>query len=612
MGLILRDMKRLGFDFCGFALVVGMLIPSALSSQAGTIIWTNNNGGNWSGAGNWFPNSVPSTNDDVLITNRGIYDVSLNISPTINTLTLGGTFGTQTLHTGTSVLTVSNASVVNSNGVFDLEGGSFFGPGSLAVSGSFVWSGGSVGGGGAGATVFVASNGLMLLEGQSYNLYGILTNAGTMDMAGGSLLLLGACYNNNGMLINLSNAVLNFQGDANIQGLCGTEVVTNFGTVLKSGGEVTSAIDAPFYNYGILDVESGTVSLASTYSLTNGTVNFGIDSLTDFGVLQLAGDPAQLSGALTATLGADYQPIATNTFPVVTYASASGGFTSTNLPYLDAWATNYSESAFSLIVLNARPFLAAISNQTVNELVTLSLTAIATDADLPPQILTFGLSNAPAGMVINPTNGVLIWTPAPNESPSTNVVTVTVTDNGTPPLSSNSTFTVVVFAPTLAPITNYTLNAGQTLTFTNAAVDNDTNSILTFGLASGPASAKIGSTNGVFFWRVGAADAGTTNIITVRVTDNSVPPISVSESFTVFVNKFSSPLTLGAARFSGGQFQIQMGGPVGPDYIIETATVLSGDHWTKLETITPSTTPFLFIDTNSVLPARFYRVQLSP
>ena len=45
--------------------------------------------------------------------------------------------------------------------------------------------------------------------------------------------------------------------------------------------------------------------------------------------------------------------------------------------------------------INAAPVLAAIGNRTVNEGVTLTFAATASDADLPPNPLTFSLTGAP-------------------------------------------------------------------------------------------------------------------------------------------------------------------------------------------------------------------------
>ncbi len=189
--------------------------------------------------------------------------------------------------------------------------------------------------------------------------------------------MLGACFDTTGMLLNLTNGVVDFEGDVSIMALCGTESVTNYGTVMKSGSEGISDITAPFYNFGKMDIETGTISLDSTYSLTNGNVNFGITDLYDYGVLALYNGTGDLGGSVSATLIGDYQPIATNEFPVVEYGLESGAFSSTNLPYIDAWATNYSEFSFNLVVLNARSFVAPIPDQTVAEYSTLTLNTAA-------------------------------------------------------------------------------------------------------------------------------------------------------------------------------------------------------------------------------------------
>jgi len=93
---------------------------------------------------------------------------------------------------------------------------------------------------------------------------------------------------------------------------------------------------------------------------------------------------------------------------------------------------------------NSPPVLAAIGDKIAYEGQTLAFTASATDADAA-QALTFSLDpGAPASATIHPTTGAFSWTPTLAQTPSTNVVTVRVTDNGTPALDDFETFTVVV------------------------------------------------------------------------------------------------------------------------------------------------------------------------
>jgi len=109
--------------------------------------------------------------------------------------------------------------------------------------------------------------------------------------------------------------------------------------------------------------------------------------------------------------------------------------------------------------VNQAPVLAPISNYTITEGSLLLVTNVATDADIPANILTFTLGpGAPTGTSINATNGIFQWQPSNTQGPSTNTITVIVTDNGTPPLGATQQFSVVV----LDTLSDFTLNIGST------------------------------------------------------------------------------------------------------------------------------------------------------
>ncbi len=129
------------------------------STRAGTIAWTNVNGGDWSVAANWNPNQVRTAADDVLITADGNYTVRLDISASISSLAVGGGSGTQTLTNPASPLNIANSGVVNANGVLGLGGGTL--GGTNQVSGTMTWTAGILGG-----PLTVANGGLLnILEG---------------------------------------------------------------------------------------------------------------------------------------------------------------------------------------------------------------------------------------------------------------------------------------------------------------------------------------------------------------------------------------------------------------------------------------------------------------
>jgi hypothetical protein len=97
---------------------------------------------------------------------------------------------------------------------------------------------------------------------------------------------------------------------------------------------------------------------------------------------------------------------------------------------------------------------------------------VATDSDLPAQTLTFTLDpGAPAGASINPTNGLFTWGPAIGHTPMTNLITVTVMDDGDLNLSDSKTFTAIVVAK--PRITSITVEGGVATVTWSAFPDKD-------------------------------------------------------------------------------------------------------------------------------------------
>ena len=198
---------------------------------------------------------------------------------------------------------------------------------------------------------------------------------------------------------------------------------------------------------------------------------------------------------------------------------------------------------------NTAPILAPIPNQLVYANTLLTFTASATDTDQPPQTLTFSLgAGAPTGATIT-SGGVFTWTPTAAQAPSTNTISVIVTDNGVPQMSATNSFTVVVYRPNTPPvlssIPNQTVYANTLLTLTASATDTDQPpQTLTFSLGTGaPTGASITS-GGVFTWTPAAAQAPSTNTISVIVTDSGQPQMSATNSFKVVAYRPNTPPVL--------------------------------------------------------------------
>jgi hypothetical protein len=100
---------------------------------------------------------------------------------------------------------------------------------------------------------------------------------------------------------------------------------------------------------------------------------------------------------------------------------------------------------------NSAPVLTVPVDATISKLVSYRANDTATDADIPTNLLSFTLVSGPAGLAIFP-SGAIAWTPAENQGPSTNLVTVRVFDDGIPSLSATTSFTVIVRGAVAPPV----------------------------------------------------------------------------------------------------------------------------------------------------------------
>ncbi len=100
------------------------------------------------------------------------------------------------------------------------------------------------------------------------------------------------------------------------------------------------------------------------------------------------------------------------------------------------------------IIPNTPPVLGPLTNRALHYGQAIAFTATATDAESAFQTLAFSLDpGAPSGASIQPATGAFVWTAIGIPVPSTNSISVRVTDNGTPPLSAFGTFNIFVYPP---------------------------------------------------------------------------------------------------------------------------------------------------------------------
>ena len=234
---------------------------SEFSRPAQAFCWLNAAGGDWSDAWNWGWDHAPGTADDVFITLDGTYEVALDRSVEVRSLTLGGDAGGQVLSTGGWSLTLDGDSVVGTNGILNMDGGQITGSGNLTVTSMLLWSDGTMAGTGvteaAGGVDMVAGGRKTLLR--PFRSYGLATLGGPKPGRQGadSTLSIGP----GGSFTNLPSAEFVIQND---RGVSGQGTFTNDGgTMIRRAKKRGAAVFQPYLvNAGTVEVQKGTLVLA--------------------------------------------------------------------------------------------------------------------------------------------------------------------------------------------------------------------------------------------------------------------------------------------------------------------------------------------------------------
>ena len=272
----------------------------------------------------------------------------------------------------------------------------------------------------------------------------------------------------------------------------------------------------------------------------------------------------------------------------------------------------------TVIQTNMGRTLPPIPEQYVFEGQTLVVTNLQPPSEITNNSYEFTLaSSSPAGALLDATNGVFSWTPTEAQGPGTNLIVIYEKDSFSQGGSVivTQTFYVVVLetnsAPMLSPIPNFVIHAGSTVIFSNSAADSDIPAnTITFTLEPGaPAGAALNSSDGLFTYTTGDGDVGSTNVITIRATDDGVPPLSDTRTFSVTVMPrpeiTSIMLTNGLAQLvwtaiPGTKYRVQY---------LDNLESLSLALWTDLpfEVLAMSELA-QFTDPTSPSAQRFYRV----
>ncbi len=288
-----------------------------------------------------------------------------------------------------------------------------------------------------------------------------------------------------------------------------------------------------------------------TFSLAEGPEGLGIDPLT---------------GAITWT-PTEAQGPSVNTVTVVVTDSNPWAANATSLSVTNSFVVRVRE-------VNQAPQLALPAPLVLDELTPLPATfaATASDADLPPNALTFSLAAAPAGMLIDPATGRITWTPTEAQGPSTNLVAVVVAD-ASPEAINTTTLRVtniveivvreVNTPPVLTLPADRTIPELQAVELQATAVDNDVPAnALAFELLSGPQGLTLDPSTGRISWTPTEAQGPSVNDVVVVVSDQNpsatATSLRVTNSFKLTVTEVNSAPTLAAVEDRALHFGIPL------------------------------------------------------
>lgn len=308
--------------FCLLLLLAIALVGLAPVARSTTYTWygdyyignpyASDYDNNWNNPFNWFPHSVPGPSDTVIIAD-GTVGVFLNVDGSVSNVV----FGTD-VNCAAAPSFYGQGHVLHLYGQFTSSGCGYIDFGSGGISGATtnatlsgtltLFSGGSLSGtltiapGSAVGLNYGQLSGSLTVSSNAYFAFGsgldqnipgaILNNYGTVTWTAGRIRgggLPGSVINNYGLWDCQADLVFNsdFGGDG--------AYFINYGTFRKSGGTNSTAFGPlPFYNYGNVDVETGTVEMDS-----GGVLDGGVQ--TGNGTLLVPGGSLNLDGFLSTT-----------------------------------------------------------------------------------------------------------------------------------------------------------------------------------------------------------------------------------------------------------------------------------------------------------------------
>ncbi|HZV34029.1 MAG TPA: CARDB domain-containing protein, partial [Verrucomicrobiae bacterium] len=255
--------------------------------------------------------------------------------------------------------------------------------------------------------------------------YGGMAFAGTQTLSGNGTVIFGnASLHDNALYLSFAATTLNIGSGIALQGGNGTVgspgptpwpgsyqnvIVTDAGPIsVSTNGGTIDFVAQPFNSTGTISIPAGAVDVSSTSSI-NGTVNFGINAVNNYGQLVFA-SAAPLAG-ITANISLNngFVPALSNSFPLITYTSETGPLAAVNFPTPSdgiSWQFNYGTTAGSAVAANVSlpsiSITSPASNSTFAVGATIPIDASVTDTNAAISMVEFFENGQKIGEVDNP------------------------------------------------------------------------------------------------------------------------------------------------------------------------------------------------------------------
>jgi RHS repeat-associated protein len=251
-----------------------------------------------------------------------------------------------------------------------------------------------------------------------------------------------------------------------------------------------------------------------------------------------------------------------------------------------------------LVVTNTAPEISSVAPEvgTVGDVYEYA----AAGSDLDGDTLNWALVSGPDGMIIDPSNGAVSWTPSePGNFPA--VIKVQDGNGG----EQTQSFSVTVaprignLPPVFATIASVTLRPGESAAFILAAIDPEGNPV-TFWSPALPSGASLNAANGGFKFTAGAQPSSTT--IVFSATDGVV---SSTQSATITIVPWpdTEPTRLSGTVLDAQDYANGVITPVvGATITVGTQTIISGSNglfsFNPLQSVNSNASETIVINTN--------------